>query len=49
MDGQVIAVETKSVGYYDLKDQRELSPFQIERAKLILPRALAEESSTNGG
>lgn len=41
MDGQVIAIETKSVGYYDSKDQSELEPFQINSARLIMPRALA--------
>ena len=41
MDGQVIAIETKSVGFYDAKDQSKLEPFQIESARLIMPRALA--------
>ena len=41
VDGQVIAIESRSVGFYDSKDQRELDPFQIESAKLIMPRALA--------
>ena len=41
VDGQVIAIETRSVGFYDSKEQSERDPFEIESAKLIRPRALA--------
>ncbi len=41
VDGQVIGIETRSVGVYDSKEQGELDPFQIESTKLIMPRALA--------
>ena len=41
VDGQVIAIETRSVGFYESKEQRELDPFRIKSAKLIRPRALA--------
>ena len=41
MDGQVIAIETRSVGFYESKDQCKRDPFRIESAKLIRPRALA--------
>lgn len=40
-DGQVIAIGINSVGFYDSVEQRQLDPFEIERAKLIMPRALA--------
>ena len=41
MDGQVIALETGSVGFYDSQYQHAQDPFQVESAKLIRPRALA--------
>ena len=41
VDGQVIAIQTGSVGFYDAKDLSGLDPFEIESAKLIRPRALA--------
>ena len=40
-DGQVIAIETGSVGFYGSKEQSKWDPFQIDSAKLIMPRALA--------
>ena len=41
MDGQVIAIETRSVGFYESNDQQDIDPLEIETAKMIRPRALA--------
>ena len=40
-DGQVIAIKTGPVGFYTLKEQSEMDPFEIDTAKLVSPRALA--------
>ena len=38
MDGQVVAIEPKSIGFHDSNAQRKAGPFEIDSGKLIMPR-----------